>query len=188
MKLLETISLDVALFVVQWTRMADNVICCRITFEPESKWEGDLIGQARCGNAITFNQRYGMWLSLKRCFILYKLRLPTYFDRPSRTYFWQRFHELMRLKGLYLTDKSSQQFKKIPENLMPGKTYFYDGENYMVKEIALFKGTKKDPKKWKKVVIYTDYASKFINTYVRDFSTFTSKYRPCPPKDQKMPS
>lgn len=187
MKLLENINLDVGLFVVQWTRMADNLIYCRITLQPESAWNYNMLGVARCSSEGVFNQRIGMWLSLKRCIALYKNSEPEVYNFEYRKYIWERFHQYVRMKNLSYCSGYTQKFKKIPEAKMPGVTYFYDGENYMVKEIALFKGTKKDPKKWKKVVIYTDYASKFINTYVRDFSTFTSKYRPCPPKDQKMP-
>lgn len=188
MKLLETISLEVHLFVVQWTRMADNEVYCRITLAPESEWHTSFTGKAVCGKNQPFNQRYAMWLSLKRCLNLHKLNEPMVYDYVFRAYCWQRFKQFVQAKGLYLHNKFTQSWQKVPEAKMPGVTYQYDGSKYMVKEIALMKGTRKDPKKWKKVVIYTCFASHFMQTYVRDFSTFTSKYMPCLQKDQKKPS
>lgn len=188
MKLLETISLEVNLFVVQWTRMADNEVYCRITLAPESPWSTAFVGKATCGKKQVFNQRYAMWLSLKRCLALNRLNEPLVYNYTYRSYIWQRFKQFVQMKGLYLHNKPSQSWPKVHESKMPGVTYQYDGDQYMVKEIALWKGTKKDPKKWKKVVIYTCFKSHFMQTYVRDFSTFTSKYMPCPPKDQKKPS
>lgn len=179
MEVLKNYNLEVNLFVIQWTRMANDIVYCRITLEPESVWNGSFTGAARCPPDQSFNERYAMWLSLKRCLNLLKLNEPTFYNFTYRSYIWSRFKQYVQMRGLYLQNKFSQQWHKVPEVKMPGITYQYEDQKYMVKEIALMKGTRKDPKKWKKVVIYTCFASHFMQTYVRDFSTFTSKYIPC---------